>query len=305
MSDVLEIDFGRVSKYFDDKGFGFVGQSIQNKIGSDIFFHIKTIKKSDPGIAKNLDDGGYVEDSECENNKNSPDAICFWYRVEKTNKGPQVKSLIHIIDLSDGEVNRLRRKIEKIWQDNKSISNCLIHATEDLLGADRTNELRNKNKDPEVIEKEKCLKYLKNQKKEMALRLENGISLSIEESLYFNKKMSQLSSTIQKITDSDGAESKHLVLLENEYKQIIEEMKYLEFTHSRELSNYIVENKLGEKYRNISGIVKMEQDGNTWDFHGGFPKYIYKRICEDLGLDNEHSRAKAVDFESYKDLRNK
>jgi len=131
------------------------------------------------------------------------------------------------------------------------------------------------------------------------------MTLDFMESIFLNQKYIQLSSTIKKISDSNDAESKHLVLLENEYIQIIEEMKPLELTHSSELSNYIVENKLGEKYRNISGIVKMDQDGKTWDFEGGFPKDIYKRICEDLGLVNKHSRAKAVGFKSYNDLHKK
>lgn len=297
MSNIIEIDFGRVSWYDEDKGFGFVSNAIQSQFDDDIFFHIKTIKMSHPDIAKQLDDGGFIDDSDCDRTKNSPDAICFWYRVEKTNKGLQVKSVINIGDLNDDEIISVRKKIEKNWQDQKNISNCLTHVTEDLLGVDRTNQLKNIRKDREKTQSDRKIeelkKYLKSLKEEIALcekgHEERGLLLL------------EIKLTTIELEGLNGSDR----LREEEYKQLIKEMKPLGFTNSNEISHYIMENNLGEKYKNISGIVKMEQDGSTWDFDGGFPKNIYRKICVDLGLDKARTTANAVGFESYNDLNNK
>ena len=85
----------------------------------------------------------------------------------------------------------------------------------------------------------------------------------------------------------------------NEFQQLIAEMKPLDFTHSSQVSSYIRRNNLGLKYKNISGILTMEKDGNTWDFKGGFTPKIYAQICSELDLDNNGSNAKVVDFHSF------
>lgn len=296
MSNITKIDFGRVGRYVEDKGFGFVSQSFHSQYEDDVFFHIKTIKRSHPEIAKRLDNGGYIEDSGDDNVKSFSNAVCFWYKVNKTSKGMQVKSVIDINDLSDNEVKTLCEKIEGIWKDQKNISNSLIHASEDLLGVDRTNELKNKKKDHEIEEQEI---YLKNLKEESALR-KNGSEPKML--IDGNLIKGEIDFTKQRLRELKGTETKYLELIENEYKQIIEEMKPLGFTHSKEVSYYIIENKLGEKYKNISGVIKMEKEGNSWNFKGGFPPKVYKRICEDLDLENEGSNAKAIGFESYSNL---
>jgi hypothetical protein len=61
-------------------------------------------------------------------------------------------------------------------------------------------------------------------------------------------------------------------------------------------------NQLGYKYKNISGIVQMEKDGNIWDFRGGFPPNIYAKICSKLNLKNEGSHARVVNFNSFEKL---
>ena len=47
------------------------------------------------------------------------------------------------------------------------------------------------------------------------------------------------------------------------------------------------------------GILQMELDGTTWNFKGGFPPNIYARVCDELGLSNNGTRARAVAFESF------
>ena len=89
---------------------------------------------------------------------------------------------------------------------------------------------------------------------------------------------------------------------EKEFEQLVKELKTLGFTNSSEVSDYIVKNKLGYKYENISGILEMTNKGNKWNFEGGFPKHIYARLCQELNLENNGTTAKPGQFQSFKAL---
>ena len=87
-----------------------------------------------------------------------------------------------------------------------------------------------------------------------------------------------------------------------ELHTLIEEVCNEGFEHSSSLSNYIRSNKLGCKYPNISGLVKMEKNTDSWVFEGGFPPRIYSIVCIELKLKNQKSGARATGFTAYKDL---
>lgn len=89
---------------------------------------------------------------------------------------------------------------------------------------------------------------------------------------------------------------------EEEFRQLVVEMPAHKFNRSSQVSAYIVSNRLGNKYKHISGILKMEMDGNFWDFKGGFPPKIYARLCKELGLGNQGSHAVPQEFTPYKDI---
>ena len=89
---------------------------------------------------------------------------------------------------------------------------------------------------------------------------------------------------------------------QEEFDQLVQEMSVLGFTHSRQVSAYIVRNKLGHKYKHISGMLEMEMNGNVWNFNGGFPPKIYARLCEEIGLGNQGSTAVPGKFTPYKDI---
>lgn len=89
---------------------------------------------------------------------------------------------------------------------------------------------------------------------------------------------------------------------EEEFRQLVAEMAPLQFSHSSQVSAYIVKHKLSHKYQHISGVLQMEIDGSSFDFHGGFPPYIYARLCKALGLVSKMSRAKPQAFTPYSDM---
>ncbi|MFM5312320.1 DUF559 domain-containing protein [Aeromonas caviae] len=89
---------------------------------------------------------------------------------------------------------------------------------------------------------------------------------------------------------------------EKEFEQLIREIASMGFTTSAQASEYIIQNKLGYKYKNISGTLEMELNGTTWNFNGAFPPKVYARLCRELGLDNRNSSAKPKKFTSFNDM---
>lgn len=89
-----------------------------------------------------------------------------------------------------------------------------------------------------------------------------------------------------------------------ELSRLLIDMAENNFRFSSELSKYITSNKLGHKYPNIAGIVTMTDEEKEWDFDGGFPKGIYRIICQELSLTDKGTSARAIGFTSYKDQKN-
>lgn len=90
---------------------------------------------------------------------------------------------------------------------------------------------------------------------------------------------------------------------EKEFNELVTELSVQGFTHSSEVSEYIVKNNLGAKYKNISGVLQMKKRGDEWSFEGGFPPNIYARLCQKLKLKNKGSQARPGEFTPYKNVK--
>ncbi|CAI0839033.1 Uncharacterised protein [Serratia proteamaculans] len=102
--------------------------------------------------------------------------------------------------------------------------------------------------------------------------------------------------TIHSVPNTESVE-------EQEFNKLVAELSGLGFTHSSEVSEYIIKNNLGTKYKNISGILQMKKRGDKWSFGGGFPPYIYARLCQKLRLKNKGSQARPGEFTPYKNVK--
>ncbi|MUK78960.1 hypothetical protein GNP84_18945 [Aliivibrio fischeri] len=89
----------------------------------------------------------------------------------------------------------------------------------------------------------------------------------------------------------------------DELSELLNEMASKNFTYSSELSGYIKKHRLGKKYPNIAGVVTMQNSSDTWQFWGGFPKNIYRIVCQELNLTDKGTNAQAIDFLSYRDIQ--
>jgi cold shock CspA family protein len=261
----VNIDFGIVKKYLSDRGFGFVSHTFLSGRQSEVFFHIKNVKRTRADLAEKL-----AKDE-------STDSIWFWYNTEITSKGEQVYNILKSNAIHSMDIDNLPTIIEKIevtWTDvDSTIPAWLQEVTVDLLGIDRAEELSLERdaleKEIRKIEKKRQKEIRKVEKKRPKLLKKKKMQEDIEE---------------------------------KEFGQLVAEMQGLGITESKHVSRYIMSNKLGHKYKNISGIVEMEQDGTVWDFKGGFPPKIYARLCSELGLSNQGTRARALGFKAFKDL---
>jgi len=266
--NLIKVDFGVVRKYFTDNGFGFVTHTFLDGQQPDVFFHIKIIKKTRYDLVEKLDE-------------EQLDTVYFWYETETNCKGEQVYKILkpdHIRKILNDNILSYIEKIESMWSNADSmIPVWLPEITVDLVGVERANKL---SLERNIREKER----------------------KDQEEKEHNKKEALLKTEEAKWQRQDEEEKAQEDVEEKEFDQLVAEMKSLGITESKEVSWHIMNNRLGDKYKNISGVVKMEQDGTSWNFKGGFPPDIYARLCRELGLSNQSTRARAVGFKAFKDL---
>jgi hypothetical protein len=282
----MTIDFGGIKSYDPNRGFGFVSRTFLNPNGK-VFFHIKKIKREHSELAQRLEDSGAFE------------SVNFWYEIEITEKGEQVGRLwlnaAKIPQTYASELGGFVRKVESIWEKISSPKPIWLDlVTIDLVGVDRRHELS--------VERDNWENQLKaaEEKRFREAQTEREWEKQFEVAEEARLKEAQ---TLQENESGRIANEHRLTKLEaDELHQLLLEMRPLNFTRSRELSAYIVKQQLGYKYPNISGIVRMEEAGTQWDFHGGFPPDIYKVICKELELNNQGTDARAIKFTPFKNI---
>jgi len=205
------------------------------------------------------------------NNPDSKEAVYFWYEF-KEGQVAAVLDLKNINQKYNADLNILIAETECIWRDlNEKLPDRFDEISLDIMGIERTNELRAERDSFEL--RRKNIKENKRREVETLRKIEDE--------------------KIQKKIEDD------------EFEQLIADMTPLGFTSSKQLSSYIMKNDLGNKYKNISGVVKMEKEGKVWSYNGAFPQNIYANICSELGLGNEGTNAKVVGFNSFKELNKK
>jgi cold shock CspA family protein len=275
----MTIDFGSIKGYNPDRGFGFVGHTFFNPDGK-VFFHIKKIRRKYPELAQKLDSREPFE------------TVNFWYEIETTEKGEQVSKLWlnanHIPQSYTNELCGLIQKVESIWKNIGSRKpSWLDLVTIELVGADRRHELS--------AERDNLESKLRAAEEERRREAEEERRREAEE----ERRREAEEERRREAEEERGREARIELLL------LLKELRPLKFKYSNQLSDYIVKNQLGYRYPNISGIVRMAEEGREWDFEGGFSKEVYKIICEKLGLANQGTRAIATKFTSYQQLLNR
>lgn len=142
MVDSAGLDYGEIASYDIERGFGFVGSTLQfsqavparspsrsYRKSSEVWFHVKVLKRGAPDLAAKLDagtDGGVV----------------FWFVAERSDKGMEVKQVWADLEkvpteLCAGAVARVRDR----WQEDGKMAPLLPAMTRHLLGEDELARL--------------------------------------------------------------------------------------------------------------------------------------------------------------------
>ena len=258
----MKIDFGKVERYIEDRGFGFVSHTFAGLPSKEVFFHIKSIKRTHPELALALSSHKFHT------------SLYFWYEFEILEKGAKVVAILDprkIWENYPDNKSKFVEAIEKSWLSPKILlSETIKKATFELLPPDEVYQLEVRR---DILEEER------KQKSEELRRAET----------------TRLQEMADQIRANEKAE-------EDEFCQLVAELTALGFTQSKQVSAYIVRQKLGFKYQHISGVLQMKMGGDVWNFNGGFPPKVYARLCSELGLGNQGSGAKPLSFIAYKDI---
>lgn len=259
----MQLKFGVVENYYFDKGLGYIKNPF-DKVNSDkVFFNISTIKKTDMNMFEKLHQNKQEE------------LITLWYAQTETAKGIEAETIINNEEL-------------KFLLENKIVASLLKNKYEPLLISTWNNSELNEpvwlDELSSVFIEKTELDLLRNKRLEK-VREKNEIAESKRIEI---KKREMIRLARLKISE--------------EFESLVEEVKSNGFTTSAQVSQFIIRNRLGQKYNHISGVLTMENDGSTWNFNGGFPPNIYAELCSRLNLSSNGSNSRVVDFKSFKDL---
>lgn len=84
-----------------------------------------------------------------------------------------------------------------------------------------------------------------------------------------------------------------------EFLSLVKECRKFGFRESRQVTKYIMDNKLGNKYKHIAGGLHMKRDGDRWTYPGGISPEYYGKLCRELNLHKRYSDASVEKFESF------
>ena len=294
----MAVDFGKVERYIEDRGFGFVSHTFANIPTREVFFHIKVVKRTHPELAQALDGTTTIE------------RVYFWYEYTASSKGQEVLALLDLKQIQQKFPDHKAAFIDFIkasWINvKKPLPESLIKATSGLLTLDEVNQLTasrealevEQRRHQEVLQKAEAarLQVIAEQK-----AAQQGAEAARRQAIVEQRAAQQRDEAArrQAIAEQRAVQSG---VEEEEFRQLVAEMSVLGYTHSSQVSAYIVRHRLGYKYRNISGILQMQLNGNAWLFNGGFPQNVYARLCNALGLQSQGSGAVPGAFTPYKDI---
>jgi hypothetical protein len=213
--------------------------------------------------------------------------VFFWYEHEKTPKGRQVKRIIKKDEFRSLLNNKFHGTLLKriyvplfksMWIDiDKDQPIWLEENSSYFIDAIELDKLR--------FERQQAI----HQKKEA----DDNRRIEKERLEKIEQEREERQREIERLEQQKERE---------EFELLVAEMQPKGFISSAQVSNFIVRNRLGDKYKHISGVLKMENDGSIWDFNGGFPPKIYAMLCERLNLGNKGTSSRVIDFTAFKDL---
>lgn len=280
----MNTDIGNVLSYSKKDGYGFVARTLRSGHRKKVYFRINSIKRGHPDLAERLD------------NEWPSRPLRFWYQTEDTDRGEQVLEAIQPEFLrikASKDLPHLVSRVEKLWLSlDESAPDWLYEVTIDLVGLDRAGQLRSRRA---VLQEEKRRTDIQKYEEQAAARRIEELNRKAQQEVEEAKWRAQREIEEEKLKARQR-------ILDNELEQLVSEMKQKNFKTSADLSEYIRNNNLRSKYKNISGVLQMTRGDESWDFEGGISPALYRKLCERLNLGNRQSGATPGSFTPFKDL---
>lgn len=89
---------------------------------------------------------------------------------------------------------------------------------------------------------------------------------------------------------------------EQEFSYLLEDIKKYNLQKISDISKFITDNNLSEKYGNISGLLKISQENETYYLTGGISPTYHKKLCQLLKIEEFEKKFKVVNFISFNQL---
>ncbi|HBW56881.1 MAG TPA: hypothetical protein DEF27_03400, partial [Oscillatoriales bacterium UBA8482] len=223
----MTIDFGKVERYIEDRGFGFVSHTFAKIPPREVFFHIKAVKRTHPEMPQALDGTKTIE------------KLYFWYEYRTSSKGQEVLGILDLKQIQQKYADDIVSFIDTIktsWMNvGKPLPESLRKATSDLLNHDEVNQL---------MASRETLEAEQRRHQEELQRAESARLQAIAEQRAAQERAEAVKR--QAIAEQRVAQQR---VEEEEFRQLVAEMSAQRFTKSSQVSKYIVRHKLGHKYK--------------------------------------------------------
>ena len=280
---------GYVCEYDTVAGIGMMNTDISFEGSSKVIIRRAMIKISSPKFLDALD------------NFDEHNRTLFWYLTARVDEEWIVSEIITIPITeyaNDTQIRSMKSTIDWYWSNYVFIDEQPLFAsiTEQVFGSPAYVAFFRKKRFS--IRKSKRERSERDAQNEYAARLREEERQTRLEA--YNAKQKRERRLGRSLNDEEHAKEAALEILRaDEFSALVQEVKSMNFTTSSELSNYIINRKLGIKYSNISGYVEMSSGDKSWVFQGGFAPEVYSNLCRELGLVNQGTRSDVVGFTPF------
>lgn len=96
-------------------------------------------------------------------------------------------------------------------------------------------------------------------------------------------------------------------LTNNEAHELSDLLKFFKdknFTHSAQLSDFIVKNNLADRFPNLTGVGLFKKGSDEWNLKGTISPSVYRIICSYLNLQGKDSGSTIHKFTNYESMKN-
>lgn len=129
----MDIEFGIVTRYFSNRGFGFVSRELGGANQEQVFFHISVLEQRFPELANAIKSQGDDE------------ATFFWYEVGRSTKGPLVVDAFDYDDVTSfpsDDFLKVMTRLKSLWMNlDFQLPDWMVQVAKNTLSSEQFDEI--------------------------------------------------------------------------------------------------------------------------------------------------------------------